>query len=83
MASKNPRVSDAQFVSIWQESESLGQATALCGYTSRYAEGVVSNRARRLRARGVRLKRFDGGPTPGDEKRLNAIAERAEARRTA
>jgi hypothetical protein len=81
MASKTPRISDVEFVSIWQQSESLRQAAALCGYASRYGEGVASNRARRLRARGVRLKRFDGGPTKGDVRRLNLVVSRVEARR--
>jgi len=82
MASKTPKISDAEFVALWQQSRSLCEIAALAGYATPSGNRVASNRAARLRERGVRLRRMNG-TTPGDVRRLNLVARRMEASRNA
>lgn len=51
-------VSDEAFVMAWNRASTLGQACYLLGYNTPRGPGVATNRAKRLRARGIPLKRF-------------------------
>lgn len=78
MASGKAPVSDEEFVVIWQKSKYTAQVAQLCGYTSPRARVVVSNRAGRLRAAGVPLKRLRARKAL-NVKKLAWMAERAAA----
>jgi hypothetical protein len=78
-------VSDETFVMAWEAAGSLAEVARLCGYTTKFGPRVCSNRAARLRRRGVRLRPFrrgggEGhahGPHSGRVRKLNLMAARA------
>lgn len=75
MSSKNttPPCSDEAFVLAWESCNSVAEVVAVCGYSS---PNVATNRAARLRARGVRLRSFQGRK---NVRKLQWLARRAAA----
>lgn len=66
-------VGDSEFVVIWQSSRTLAEAARKSGYSTKKATTVACARARRLRARGVPLRRFRKGDSLA---RLRFLARR-------
>lgn len=65
------RISAAEFVKIWQSSDSRAAVAKRCGST----EQSVGHRASRLRSRGVPLKKLKTGAATLDYESLKRIAE--------
>lgn len=69
---------DEVFVVAWEGSSSLAQVAEVCGYPN---PRVASNRAARLRRRGVLLRPFMRGGASGHrggrKPKLNYLARRA------
>lgn len=77
MKSGRAPCSDEVFVVAWEKANSLAEVAKMCGYRNKY---TASNRATRLRHRGVRLRPFQSGGLPGHpgpSRRLNWLAKRA------
>jgi hypothetical protein len=66
------------FVVAWEAGKTLAEAAMLAGYTGPNGSRIASERARRMRQRGVKLRAFTPGPTATQKRRkLSWMAARA------
>jgi len=61
MARANYECPPERFVVVWQKSNNVAEVAETLGMPA----GIVSARASHYRSRGVKLKRFPRGKTPG------------------
>lgn len=84
MRSKPP-CSDEMFVVAWEKATTLEEAARIAGYVGPSAAQIASQRATRLRRRGVELRTFKSGAGGGrrDVEKLNWLAARTRGEEVA